>query len=438
MFRQNFTKWMFTLAVCAVIVAGALFAIKLLAPQQTAELAEVKKKLEGGRVKLTAKEAELHIQTAKVKDIDWLAKYPVYGRVITNPSATIEVRTSFAGRLRQTSGGKWPALAAQVKRGELLGQLEVRPVQDRFDLIAKLGEARVKLEGSKKIWTYQQDRVKRFELAQPSIPRSELDSALVAMAESETQVAVNEAAAKLWQDALAALDQRGDLSQMTWTLPVVAPTDGEVTELVARPESVVEAGSLIARIVDFRKALVRLDVPVNLVGQPPKTVGFTILPATPPAFTGPTNRPEPPEAAPVFSASFAGTAGQVDATAQTAGYLYHVNNLSKEDKQSADATLLRPGLFVKAQLEIPGKTVPGFAVPKSALLYHQGRGLVYIEKAATTAAQQTRFFERVEVGILGREGDALIVSGSLIDGDNVVSEGALYLLSAEFRTDTDD
>ena len=92
----------------------------------------------------------------------------------------------------------------------------------------------------------------------------------------------------------------------------------------------------------------------------------------------------------------------------------------------------RPGLFVKANLDVDAaKPVSAVAVPRSALLYHQGRALVYIQLSGER-------YQRREVTVLGRDGDSWVL-GSGVDGDDrVVTDGALALLSEEFRADVDD
>src|SRR5437588_9388218 len=97
--RDVLIKWTLTLLVGGVLLGGVLLARNVVTGRPAAETVEVKKKLEGGRIKLGAKEAELNIQVEKVKDIDWVPKLPVYGRVVNNPSATSEVRAAFAGRI---------------------------------------------------------------------------------------------------------------------------------------------------------------------------------------------------------------------------------------------------------------------------------------------------------------------------------------------------
>src|SRR4051812_43382088 len=112
-FRAGLIRWTITLAVLCVLMAGVYFARNLIIGPATAEKIEPQKKLEGGRIKLGAKEAELNIQVEKIKDVEWRPKIPVYGRVINNPDAITEMRAAWAGRLG-SADSKWPGLATQV------------------------------------------------------------------------------------------------------------------------------------------------------------------------------------------------------------------------------------------------------------------------------------------------------------------------------------
>jgi len=438
-FTSAAVKWTLTLAAVGALLGGAYLIRKQIAAERAAEAdegAQPQRNVASGRIKLGAALAKQHIKVAEVKEIDdWVPKMSVYGRVVPNAGATVEVRAAFAGRLRTANGNKWPSIASHVKAGDLLGQLEVRGPQDRLDLESKLTEAQQKLEGAKRVLSIHQERVKRFESVPPSFARGDYDAAQVALAEAETQLASSAAAIKLWQDALTALDQGGDLKHITWTIPVTAPADGEITELVGRPDMFIESGGLVAKAVDFRKALVRIDIPLNLLtAAPPKTLTLQVLPPTPPAFEGPTNRPEPPESAQGLAAELVGVAPQVDPTLQAAGYLYKVEDKGSVAPGTLPTNLWRPGLFVKAQLDVnAAKPISAFAVPKSALLFHQGRALVYRQMGNSPGV-----YQRVEVAVRGREGTNWMVTGDLVDGDPVVIEGALLLLSEEFRADVDD
>jgi membrane fusion protein, heavy metal efflux system len=426
-----------SLALCATfaLLAGLYWLHQRNQNVGAAEAEKPARKLVGGAIKLGEKfAASLGITEKQAKEIAWVPKVAIYGRVVPNPRATTEIRAPVAGRLRNIQGVRWPAIASHVKAGDLFGHLEARvEPRDQVDLLAKHSEAEQRVEGAKKILRVNVDRVKRFESAPQSFARSDLDSALVALAEAETQLATSEAALRLWRSALAAIDQRGDAKNSTWVLPLTAPAEGEVTELLGQPDMVVEPGSVIARVVDFTRALVRLDIPLRyLASPPPKALSLDPLQPAPPALQGPTNRPEPPETPAGISAHRVGVTAQVDPVLQAVGYLYEVDLPRAAAGSESAAHLWRPGLFVKALMDIDAaKPVPAVAVPNTALLYHQGRALVYVRLSPGR-------YQRREVTVLGRSGDSWIL-GSGVDADEwVVNSGALALLSEEFRADVDD
>jgi hypothetical protein len=75
------------------------------------------------------------------------------------------------------------------------------------------------------------------------------------------------------------------------------------------------------------------------------------------------------------------------------------------------------------------------AVPVGAVLFHQGRALVYVRVKPGA-------YERREVRLLGREGDSWAIAArqesepwGLEPGEIVAHRGAQVLLSEEFRSD---
>jgi hypothetical protein len=76
-------------------------------------------------------------------------------------------------------------------------------------------------------------------------------------------------------------------------------------------------------------------------------------------------------------------------------------------------------------------------VPVGAILFHQGRALVYVRVKPGA-------YERREVRLLGREGDSWVLAArqtsdpsGLEPGEVVVHRGTQVLLSEEFRSDVD-
>jgi hypothetical protein len=434
-------KWILALAVVGAFAAGYFIIEREREKQRKQEATEGPAdlpKIKEGLIKISKQQTEgFRVQAAK--DIEWVPKVAVYGRVVANPRATTEVRAAFAGKLRSGKDAKWPVLADTVAAGATLGYLEVRiGPQDRLDFQAKLGEAKLKQEGASKALDLYEKRVQRFKSADAGLARSEYETALIGKIDADTQLAVATAAVKLYQEALATLDQHTEAKQTTWVVPVTAPAAGEIVELAARPDMIVESGGLIARVVDFRKVLVRVDVPLSLQALPPTTLPLVVLPPTPAALEGPTNRPEPPPPAKSVPAELVGVAAQIDPTLQAVGYLYEITDLDGSVSSVVPVKLWRPGLFVKAQLNVNAdKPISATAIPASALLYHQGRALVYVRE--TSADPKYERYKRNEVKVLGRDGDWWVIEWGVVDADDlVVTVGNLALLSLEFRADVDD
>jgi hypothetical protein len=81
----------------------------------------------------------------------------------------------------------------------------------------------------------------------------------------------------------------------------------------------------------------------------------------------------------------------------------------------------------------------GISVPSTALLYHQGRALIYLRIPQGKAAN---VYARREVEVLGREEGRWILAANprqkVVAGALVVARDAQELLAQEFITDEDD
>jgi biotin carboxyl carrier protein len=402
------------------------------------------RRVQNNVVKLGAQLAESYgLKDAPAEPATWHERVTVYGRVVPNTRAASEVRAPFAGTLRPGPGGRWPALGSRVQAGQLLAWLDIRVGPEaRLDLVTKLKEARAKQAGAEAVVRIQGERLKRLQAAGESIGKAELDGARVQLTESNTLLAQAKTTVKQWEEALAEIDGQGDRKDARWTQPVKAPRTGEITELAGTPGMAVEPGGLIARIVDFRRALVRLDIPLfALAAGPPRRVELSVDPAVAPALAGASNRPEAAKSVPPVPAVLAGAAPVVETTSQSAGFWYEVDTAPasppgpKEGGAVPPAVgggIWRPGLFVTAEVKaLAGKPRPAVAVRETALLYHQGRALVYVRIGPGR-------YERREVQILGREGDRWLLASGVTAGEYVVYQRAQVLLSEEFRGEADN
>ncbi len=386
------------------------------------------------------------------REVTWQERVPVYGRVVPNPRATVEVRSPFAGVVHDTPGNSWPAPGEWIDaaKKKTLGWVDIRVgPQERLDLKNKLNEAEIRQRRAAEIVETRQkglDSLKKLPMVE-ALARKDLDDALVQLAEAQIQLDTAAAAVELWKEALAEIDRHDKDKGKRWSQPLKIPAGGEITELPVRPGMVVEAGALVARLVDFRRALVRLDIPPEILsaGAPPDVNLFALTAAPPPHPSlspaggegrvrgGATNQPEAIGPAPPMKAHLVGAAPSVDPGSQFSSYWYETQP-EGQHAQANGGALWRPGLFIKAYLEVPhGRTQKAVSVPASALLYHQGRALVYRSVGPGR-------YERREVQVLGRDGDRLVLAArepfSLIGldpgKDSVVYRQAQLLLSEEF------
>src|SRR6185437_13579587 len=391
-------KWSLSLG----LLGGLVFGLFLIHAKMQAERAEE----EGGEkagaqtqsranfVILEEDEAERYgLKTEPARSVRWYPRVSVYGRIIANPQATAEVRSPFAGTLRAASGKSWPTLGQRVRAGQTLGWVDVRVGPEvRLDLQNKLADARIRQRGAEEEIKIEQERADslRRVTSQEIISRAELDAALIHLAQAKTQLATAKASAGLWRKALEEVERRKE-DGSSWSQPLTAPADGEVTDLPGRLGMSVETGSPILVLVDFLRPLVRLDIPPEILalGGPPSQCRMQIAECRMQNALG----------------SLAGPAPRVDTTSQFISYWYEIN-LAPVPPRSGGTTsaLWRPGMQVTAEVRgAEAAARPAVAVPAGAVLYHEGRSLVYVRIGPEK-------FQRREVHLLGQEGDRWIVS----------------------------
>jgi len=363
------------------------------------------------------------VQTQPARPCTWHERVLVYGRVVSNPRATYEVRAPFAGIVQAADKGEWPTVGETVRPGQPLGRLVIRiGPQERLDLANRLTEARLKRKGAEESSAHRKSLVERLEKAHRDSVVAErvVEDARVQLIEAETQLAVAQATENLLQQATDDIKRMRDESGL-WSCSLTAPTDKrlsadlEVTELAGQPGMAVEAGGLIVRVVDFSRPLVRMDLPAGLLqdGPPPEDIELSAG-----------------EAPGAVKARRVGPAPQVDGASQFAGWFYALS-AGKETGHSPAAW--RPGFFVQARLpRTAGDTRQAVAVPATAILYHQGRTLLYVRTESDK-------YEKREVRVLGHEGECCILATTEIRPDEaIVSRQAQVLLAIEFREDADN
>lgn len=395
-------------------------------------------------VELEEDEAERYgLKTESAGAVRWYPRVSVYGRIVPNPQATSEVRSPFAGRLRPIPKAPPLALGHWVHAGQTLGRVDVRVGPEvRLDLENKLADARIRQRGAEKEVKLQQDRADSLRKVTSQLQlqsRAELDAALIQLAQAKNQLATAKAAAELLQKALEEIRHRTEGQNTSWSEPLAAPIDGEVTVLAGRPGMAVEAGALVLTLVDFRHPLIRLDIPPEILalGGPPRKVEVQFAAASLSSLDGILTPPQVAKSVSRVEAHLVGPAPHVDVTSQFVSYWYEARLPSQGGRSDAR---WRPGMQITAEVRAEGAvSQEAVAVLARAVLYHEGRPLVYVRTGPDK-------YRRREVRLLGRDGERWIVSARKGDspvgvtaGEAVVSHQAQVLLSKEFlRAVADD
>lgn len=123
----------------------------------------------------------------------------------------------------------------------------------------------------------------------------------------------------------------------------------------------------------------------------------------------------------ILSANAIAPATDTDAKSMAQGFLLRVDS---------PKFALRPGMAVTAWLALSGEPQHGFAVPRSAVLRHDGRTWVFIQE------EQEKFVRKPVTLIAPLDGEKgwFVADGGGIKGDDLIVEtGAQALLSEELK-----
>jgi hypothetical protein len=91
---------------------------------------------------------------------------------------------------------------------------------------------------------------------------------------------------------------------------------------------------------------------------------------------------------------------------------------------------LRPGMALTAWMELPDKPRAGFAIPRSAVLRHDGRTWVYVQEEAEKYVRKP---VTLDAPLDGERGWFVLEGGGVTEDDVIVVVGASSLLSEELK-----
>lgn len=164
--------------------------------------------------------------------------------------------------------------------------------------------------------------------------------------------------------------------------------------------------AFIDQLVSGSAALIRVDLmPGDALADLPKSARIIVM-----------GREDAP-----FSATELMPAMAADPKTQAQGFILRVDK---------PPFTLRPGMALSAWMELPEKPRPGYAVPRSAVLRHDGRTWVYAQE------EEEKYVRKpvtLDAPLDGDQGWFITEGGGLTADDVIVVVGSSALLSEELK-----
>src|SRR4029077_4676627 len=116
-------KWIMALSLIVGLLSVAYWVNGQMRSERAREGEEEKvqspRRTKDGVVELGTEEAERYgLDEAPARTISWTERVPVYGQVVANPRAVVEVRAPYSGTLRAAPDIPWPAPGRWVHSGQ--------------------------------------------------------------------------------------------------------------------------------------------------------------------------------------------------------------------------------------------------------------------------------------------------------------------------------
>ncbi|MEO6323216.1 MAG: efflux RND transporter periplasmic adaptor subunit [Thermoanaerobaculia bacterium] len=358
------------------------------------------------RVELSAAAiAEAGITTWKVQPVDLAHLLLLNGSVEYDENRLLQIGSSAKGRVTSIPVD----LGARVSKGTTLAVVESAELGKlREDLVRTLSEERVSSRAVERARMLSEAKaISTGELQSREGDHLTKKSAADAAARALTLVGDSTMRVTKIRRAVAA-GQTPDIVDQLPRLSILAPFAGRVIDRKVTPGSLVEAGQTLLTLADLSKVWVFLQAFEKDLAL--LTDGLLVTVRTE-AYAQET-----------FSGRIDFLGSVVDASTRTVRVRATVDNRAEK---------LRPGMFVKGQVEVPKPVREAqamAAVPQSALQTLEGRTQVFVQ------VQPGVFVRRsVETGHTF-EGFTEVLSG-VKTGEDVVTEGS-FVLKSEFAKST--
>jgi len=398
-------RWAGGIVLLAVVAAG-LWVLRQNRAEAAAEreepvaaLAHIERNAAGETVvkldRETLERAGIRAEAVAVAEVDPVVV--AYGRLQEDPATGFVLRAPVAGMLRAAEGRSWPAVGEELADGAVAGLMEPRLAPaERIALTERLAAARAESAAAQASLTAARaahERARTLNAENKNVSDRALQEAEARLKGEEARAAAALETARLLEAAL----------RQPAATPLTLARGGEVVEVLAQPGEAVEGGQALLRVARFEKLLARVDVPAG-DSVAPRVTSARIM------ALGHEERALPGEAVAL------GTS--VDPATQGQPFVFRI---------PTQGLPLRPGMAVTAWLRAPGARRKGVVVPRSAVIYTEGKPWVYVRRGEGAFTRRAVTLERPLAG-------GWFVPGGLAAGDQVVTTGAQVLLSEESKS----
>jgi len=345
--------------------------------------------------------ARINLQTQVLAPATVAPQTTAYGLIENDPASVFILRAPVAGTLRAAPGKPWPSLGANLPDGAAVGAIEPRvTAMERADLASRLAAARSEAEQARASLDAAQHSYesKRALNEQGRIVSDRvIEAALANLKSEEARLKAAEDTMKLIRSTLSANDGPAGPFDLT------VARGGEVVDVAAQPDESIEAGQPILRVARFDRLLARVTAPPGqLLSKPPHSA--RVVAAAMP------NHP--------FDSTMLSVMPAIDARLQGAGLIFAIDS---------PPPWLRPGMSVRAYINLPGDPQSGVVIPRSAIVRHAGASWVFI-------AEGKNEFVRRGVSLDQPVAGGWFSMHGAKPGDRVVVVGAEPLLGQELKS----
>ncbi len=330
------------------------------------------------------------------------------------------VTTAIGGRYEPPDGGI-PSLGARIRKGDLLGYVELLPV-DRSDLLVSQVGAGITISRLSEDVAQAQATVSaeqaRLELAEKeakrvsalvdaeALPRKRLDEVHSELEVRKASLEAAQQALMTYRKAMSRYDSTEEiLDSIEGRLPLYAPISGQLVESRAVPGQYVDGREMLFRIVDlsrvwvegqaFEKDLPRLE---NLQG------GILVLPGL--------------DDIALDSSSLILVGSTVHPTSRTLAVVFEIENRERR---------IKLGSLGRLDLKT-GEAAEALAVPKPAVLLEENRSVVYVQLGGETFGRRL-----VKTGV--EDQNWVQILDGLEKGERIVTVGAYNVALAARSTE---